>query len=128
MFKTLLAVGLGAVLGAWLRLALSVRLNASGFGVPLGTLLSNLIGGYLVGVILGVLSHSPSLSPAWRLFLITGFCGGLTTFSTFSVEVVQMLQQGRMNTALASVALHVGGSLMMTWAGLSSVSWWLSSR
>jgi fluoride exporter len=126
--KTILAVSCGAALGALLRLALSSRFNAIGFFVPLGTLLSNLIGGYLVGVLLGFLSQAPALSPAWRLFLITGFCGGLTTFSTFSVEVVQMLEQGRTGIALTTISIHVLGSLLMTWAGLASASWWLASR
>lgn len=115
-----LAVAAGAVLGAWVRWGLAVWLNAQFPALPPGTLLANLAGGYLVGLAIALLTAMPSLPPEWRLFAITGFLGALTTFSTFSAEVVGMLQQGRLGWALATVAAHVLGSLAMTLAGLAT--------
>ena len=112
------AVGTGAALGALLRWQLSAWLNPLSDSVPAGTLAANLIGGYLVGVAVAWFAQHPEISPAWRLFAITGFLGGLTTFSTFSAEVVGLLQQGRMGMAGLTVALHVAGSLIGTVAGL----------
>lgn len=112
------AVGTGAALGALLRWQLSVWLNPLSGSVPAGTLAANLIGGYLVGVAMAWFAQHPEISPAWRLFAITGFLGGLTTFSTFSAEVVGLLQQGRMRMAGLTVALHTAGSLLGTVAGL----------
>lgn len=113
-----LAVAAGAVLGAWLRWGLAVWLNGQLPSLPPGTLLANLAGGYLIGLAIAVLGAQPSLPPEWRLFLITGFLGALTTFSTFSAEVVGLLQQGRFGWALATAGTHVLGSLAMTAAGL----------
>jgi len=115
------AVGLGAALGALLRWMLALWLNPLHEGVPPGTWVANVAGGYMVGLAVAWFAQQPDLAPQWRLFVITGFLGGLTTFSTFSVEVVAPLQQGRMGTALAVVALHLGGSLLATWAGLLTV-------
>jgi CrcB protein len=115
------AVGAGAALGALLRWQLSAWLNPLHDGVPPGTLAANLIGGYLVGVAITWFAQHPELSPAWRLFAITGFLGGLTTFSTFSAEVVALLQQGRIGMALATSGLHLAGSLVATWAGWATV-------
>jgi CrcB protein len=115
------AVGTGAALGALLRWQLSAWLNPLHDGVPPGTLAANLIGGYLVGVAIAWFAQHPELSPAWRLFAITGFLGGLTTFSTFSAEVVALLQQGRVGMALAASGLHLAGSLLATWAGWATV-------
>jgi CrcB protein len=100
-----------------LRWQLSAWLNPLHSGVQLGTLAANLIGGYLVGVAVAWFAQHPDISPAWRLFAITGFLGGLTTFSTFSAEVVGMLQDGRMEVALATSTLHLMGSLLATWVG-----------
>jgi CrcB protein len=88
--------------------------------VPAGTLAANLIGGYLIGVAIAYLAHHPSVSDSARLFVITGFLGGLTTFSTFSAEVVSMLHQGRIGMALLTSGMHLGGSLLATAAGLLS--------
>lgn len=85
-----------------------------------GTLAANLIGGYIVGVAVAYFAQAPDIAPEWRLLIITGFCGGLMTFSTFSAEVVTLLQQGRLTWALGAIAVHVGGSLLMTLAGLAS--------
>ena len=111
------AVGTGAALGALLRWQLSAWLNPLSDSVPAGTLAANLIGGYLVGVAVAWFAQHPEISPAWRLFAITGFLGGLTTFSTFSAEVVGLLQQGRMGMAAVTSGLHLFGSLVATWAG-----------
>jgi fluoride exporter len=116
----ILAVGIGAAVGAWLRWALGALLNGLFPAVPPGTLVANLLGGYIVGVAIAVFSNNPAISPEWRLLIITGFCGGLTTFSTFSVEITALLQQGRATAMVAAIALHVGGSLAMTLLGIAS--------
>ena len=97
--------------------------NATLPTLPLGTLAANLIGGYVVGVGIAFFAAFAAVSPEWRLFVITGFCGGLTTFSTFSAEIVTLLQQGRMVWACAAVAAHLFGSLLMTFAGIGTVAW-----
>ena len=120
LLKSILAVSIGAALGALLRWALSEWLNASFPAIPPGTLLSNLIGGYIVGIAIAVFATS-SLPLEWRLFVITGFCGGLTTFSTFSAELVIQLQQGRALWAAAAAAVHLAGSVAMTFAGIGTI-------
>jgi CrcB protein len=120
VLKSILAVALGAALGALLRWQLSIWLNASFPSIPPGTLLSNLIGGYVIGIAIAVFATS-TLPMEWRLFVITGFCGGLTTFSTFSAELVILLQQGRATWALAAAGVHLVGSVAMTFAGIGSV-------
>lgn len=116
------AIALGAVLGAWLRWGLAVWLNGVWPSLPPGTLLANLLGGYLIGLAVAYFAQNPTLSPEWRLFAVTGFLGALTTFSTFSAEVVGLLQQGRLGWALATVTTHVLGSLAMTLAGIATVT------
>jgi fluoride exporter len=116
-----LAVGAGAALGAWLRWALSVALNHLTPNLPVGTLAANVIGGYLVGVAVEVLVHHSLLTPEWRLFIITGFLGGLTTFSTFSAEAVNLLMRQQYGWSLALISAHLGGSLVMTVLGIASV-------
>lgn len=115
-----LAVAAGAVLGAWLRWGLAVWLNGTFTSLPPGTLVANLVGGYLIGLVIGLLALFPSAAPEWRLFAVTGFLGALTTFSTFSAEVVGLMQQGRLGWAAATVGVHVLGSLAMTVAGLAT--------
>lgn len=115
-----LAIALGAALGALLRWGLGLALNGLFPTVPPGTLLANLIGGYLVGVAMALFAHQVTLPPEWRLFAVTGFLGGLTTFSTFSAEVVLLLQQGRLAWAAGAISLHVVGSLLATLAGIAS--------
>ncbi len=122
LFFSVFAISIGAALGALLRWALGLRLNALLPAVPLGTLAVNLIGGYLIGVAIAFFSTHADLSPAWRLFIITGFLGGLTTFSTFSAEVTSHLHDGRLGWACALIALHVIGSLLLTLAGIASVA------
>jgi len=116
------AISLGAALGALLRWALGLGLNTLFPALPLGTLAANWLGGYLVGLAVGLFTLHADLPPEWRLFVITGFLGGLTTFSTFSVEVVAAMQQGRLGWAAATVALHVVGSVALTFAGLASAT------
>ena len=113
-----LAIGVGAALGAVLRWLLGLWLNALVPTLPPGTLAANVIGGYLVGVAVVYFTHSGHLPAEWRLFVITGFLGGLTTFSTFSAEVMRLLTDGRLGWALAAMAAHLAGSLLATWAGM----------
>jgi len=118
------AICIGASLGALARWQLGLWLNpaaAAGTALPMGTLVANLVGGYLIGVCVAVFQALPDLDPAWRLALVTGFLGALTTFSSFSAEVVAMLGQQRYALALGTSALHLGGSLLFTVAGIQSV-------
>lgn len=120
MPTTVFAICLGASLGALARWRLGLWLNHADTVLPWGTLAANLIGGYLVGVCVAVFEHLPELDPVWRLALVTGFLGALTTFSSFSAEVVAMLQQQRFGLALGTAALHLFGSLLLTLAGIQS--------
>lgn len=115
------AVGLGAACGAWARWLLGLALNPLFVALPLGTLAANLIGGYLIGVAVGVFHLNSGLPLALKLFVITGFLGGLTTFSTFSAEVVERLLAGQPGLAIGLAAIHLTGSLTATWLGLLSV-------
>ncbi len=117
----LMAIAGGAVLGAWLRWGLGLWLNPLFATVPLGTLAANLIGGYLVGVAVAVFHINVELAPELRLFLVTGFLGALTTFSTFSAEVVSLLQHGRYAWAMGAASLHLFGSLLMTGLGIVTI-------
>ena len=118
MIASILAVAAGASLGAILRWGLSGWLNPLSPAIPLGTLAANLLGGFLVGAAVALFEHVPALSFEWRLFVITGFLGGLTTFSTFSMEVVHMVQRHDFAAALGTAGLHLLGSLLLTGAGL----------
>jgi len=109
-------------MGAILRWWLGTQLNSLFPTLPPGTLAANAIGGYLIGVAVAYLGNHPELSPQWRLLIVTGFLGGLTTFSTFSAEVVTLLQQGRLMWACGAIATHVGASLMMTLLGIGTVA------
>ncbi|MDZ7652293.1 MAG: fluoride efflux transporter CrcB [Burkholderiaceae bacterium] len=117
----LLAIAVGAVCGAWLRWGLSYWLNPRLAHLPLGTLAANLVGGYLIGVAVAVFAAHPAISPAWRLVLITGFLGSLTTFSTFSSESVALMQGGAYGPALLHAGLHLFGSIAATFAGIATV-------
>lgn len=120
MLGSVIAISVGAALGALLRWWLAVAFNGLFPTLPPGTLAANLVGGYLIGVAVAFFAQS-TLPPEWRLFVVTGFLGGLTTFSTFSAEVTALLQQGRLVWALAAVSAHVLGSLAATLAGMASV-------
>ena len=120
---SVVAVCIGACLGALMRWRMGVWLSPGGL-IPWGTLAVNLCGGYLIGIAVAL----PQLDPLWRLALVTGFLGALTTFSTFSAEVVGMLMQQRYLTALGTCALHLFGSLLLTAAGIGTVALWTASR
>lgn len=119
------AICIGACLGALARWGLGLWLNP-GSVIPYGTLAANLVGGYLVGVCVAVFQALPQLDPVWRLALVTGFLGALTTFSSFSAEVVAMLGQQRYALALGTAALHLFGSLALTVAGIRSAAHFLA--
>ena len=121
MIYSVIAICLGASAGALLRWWLAIQFNAFFSAFPLGTLIANLAGGYLIGVAVAFFSSHPQLSPQWRLLTVTGFLGGLTTFSMFSSEVVAALMADRLGGAGIMVALHVLGSLFMTLLGIWSV-------
>lgn len=124
---SVLAICIGASLGALARWGLGLWLNP-GAVIPFGTLAANLIGGYLVGVCVALFQALPNLDPVWRLALVTGFLGALTTFSSFSAEVVGMLMQQRYALALGTAALHLFGSLLLTAAGIRSAMMFVGSR
>ncbi|WP_460825283.1 fluoride efflux transporter CrcB [Massilia solisilvae] len=115
-----LAVGVGAAIGAWLRWGLALWLSDLHAHVQVGTLTANLAGGYLIGIALAFFSSHPGLSPEWRLFAITGFLGGLTTFSSFSGEAMMLLQRGQYGWALGHSALHLLGSIGFCIAGYAT--------
>ncbi|RJG00280.1 fluoride efflux transporter CrcB [Noviherbaspirillum sedimenti] len=115
-----LAVGIGAALGAWLRWGLALLLHGWHNQLPLGTVAANLGGAYVIGISLAFFQTHPLLSPEWRLLVVTGFLGGLTTFSSFSAESMMLLQNGDYLWALVHTALHVGGSLLLCIAGYAS--------
>lgn len=120
MFAQFASIGVGAAFGAWLRWGLSSWLNPKLPLWPLGTLVANLVGGYLVGIAIAFFAARPGLDPEWRLFAITGFLGGLTTFSTFSAEVSQLLLRGDWVSGLALAAFHLLGSLLLTVVGIAT--------
>ncbi len=120
MLKTIVAISVGAAAGALLRWFLGLKLNGFLPQIPPGTLAANLIGGYVVGVAIAYFADAPGLAPEWRLLIVTGFCGGLTTFSTFSAEVVALLQQGDIARMMLAISVHVMGSLFMTILGIAS--------
>ncbi len=122
-----LAICLGASAGALLRWRLGLWLSPGGL-LPWGTLAANLVGGYLIGLCVAIFQILPHLDPVWRLALVTGFLGALTTFSSFSAEVIALLQQQRYLLASGAVALHLLGSLLMTVLGLQTVALLVSGR
>jgi len=117
------AVGIGAALGAWLRWTLALAWNATLPNLPLGTLAANLIGGYLIGLAVAWFETTAGLAPELRLLIITGFLGGLTTFSTFSGEAVALLMEARYGWVMAHIGSHLAGSLAMTVLGIKTWEW-----
>lgn len=126
---SIVAICLGASLGALARWQLGIWLNpeaVAGTALPWGTLAANLVGGYLIGICVAVFQALPQLDPAWRLALVTGFLGALTTFSSFSAEVVAMLTQQRYALALGTALVHLLGSLLLTVAGIRSATFFIA--
>lgn len=121
MIYSIAAIVSGAGIGALLRWFLGLKFNSLYPAIPLGTLGANLLGGYLIGVAIAFFSANTALAPEWRLFIITGFLGGLTTFSTFSAEIVTAIQEGRLTHATMGIVLHVGGSFIMTFLGIATL-------
>lgn len=122
----IIAICIGACAGALARWHLGLWLNP-GAVLPWGTLAANLVGGYLIGVCVGVFNALPQIDPVWRLALVTGFLGALTTFSSFSAEVVAMLQQSRYALALGTAALHLVGSLLLTVVGIKTATYLIAA-
>ena len=118
MLNAVFAISLGASVGALMRWQLGLWLNEHFSTLPPGTLVANILGGYIIGLAIAYFAHASDLSPEWRLLVITGFCGSLTTFSTFSAEVVTLLQAGRIGWAATTIAVHISSSLVATIAGL----------
>lgn len=119
--QPLLAIAVGATLGAWLRWGLALWLNPLPYKIPMGTLAANLIGAYLIGVAIAVIGRNPAISPQISLFITTGFLGGLTTFSAFSAETVDLLTRQHYFWAMTIIMFHVFGSLLMTFLGILTV-------
>ena len=117
MYLSLLSIALGSVLGAWLRWGISLKFNSVFAHIPFGTFIVNLVGAFIIGLAVSLFSNS-SITPNYKLFLVTGFCGALTTFSTFSVEVVELLQALKFEYAISTIAIHVVGSLIFTVLGM----------
>lgn len=124
---SVLAICVGACLGALARWGLGLWLSPGGL-IPWGTLAANLVGGYLVGVCVATFQSMPQIDAVWRLLLVTGFLGALTTFSTFSAEVVAMLQQERYAMAIGTAGLHLLGSLLLTVAGIKTAMFFIAAR
>lgn len=119
----MVAVAVGGMLGCLMRWILALLLNRYFPTLPPGTLAANFIGCYVIGIALAVFTVNPAIPLEWRLFVTTGFCGGLTTFSTFSAEIVTLLQSGRTAWAMGTIAVHLIGSLLLTFAGIATVAW-----
>ena len=123
MLSSLLAVFIVGGVGSVLRWAVSMKMNPLNAHIPLGTLMVNLIGGFIIGLAMAIFTRMTHLDPTWKLLITTGFCGGLTTFSTFSLEVVYLMQDGRFGWALANMLLNLAGSLAMTLLAFMLVMW-----
>jgi fluoride exporter len=119
-WSALIAVGAGAALGAWLRWGLGLWFNHLHPSVPVGTLLANLLGGYVIGICVEFFGQHVHLPVEYRLFAITGFLGGLTTFSTFSAEAVALLSKAQYGWAALHVGMHLAGSLALTMLGIAT--------
>jgi CrcB protein len=118
MGLSFLAIFFGAGIGALLRAGFNLLTVSAGSVIPLGTLLANMVGGYLVGIAVAFFGSNPNVSPEWKLFVITGFLGGLTTFSSFSAEVVSLMQRGEFTWAIGTALLNLVGSLVLTFLGI----------
>lgn len=124
MFNTFLAVLIGGGVGSVARWYISLKLNPTSSLIPIGTLTVNLVGAFIIGLVIALFNRMTHWDPVWKMLLTTGFCGGMTTFSTFSLEVVYMLQDGRFGAALLNIALNLFGSIALTIIGFMLVSWY----
>ncbi|EJD6497577.1 fluoride efflux transporter CrcB [Providencia rettgeri] len=122
MYASLFAIALGSVLGGWLRWFVSLKLNHFYPNIPLGTVIVNLVGGFVIGFAISYFANA-NISPAYKLFIVTGFCGAFTTFSTFSLEVVVLIQEGKFGFAISTIAIHVIGALVFTLLGMLCHHW-----
>ena len=122
LYYPFLSISLGSVLWAWLRLFLGLKLNPTYPQIPLGTVTVNLVGGFIIGFAMAYFAHS-DLSPNYKLFVITGFCGALTTFSTFSIEIVTLLQSGKWGMAMLAIYIHLIGWLIFTCLRMAAYYW-----
>nr|WP_307773266.1 fluoride efflux transporter CrcB [Providencia stuartii] len=131
MYAALFSIALGSVLGGWLRWFISLKLNHLYPNIPMGTVFVNLVGGFIIGFAISYFANA-NLSPAYKLFIVTGFCGAFTTFSTFSLEVLVQIQEGKLLVALSTIAIHVIGALIFTFLGMLCHHWlaqqWLSNE
>ncbi len=122
MYASLFAIAIGSVLGGWLRWFVSLRLNHLYPNIPLGTVAVNLLGGFVIGFAISYFANA-NISPAYKLFIVTGFCGAFTTFSTFSLEVLVLIQEGKLGFAISTIAIHVIGALIFTLLGMLCHNW-----
>src|SRR5690625_2034109 len=118
-----IAVSVGAALGALSRWGLGLLVNSWFPAIPPGTWLANVIGGYLMGLALAGFAHHSAVNSALQLLIMAGFLGSLTTFSAFSGEVSLLLQQGKLLLAALAISAHVAGSLVMTLLGMATIAW-----
>ncbi len=118
MWLSIFAIFCGAGLGALLRAAFNFLTVSTASFMPMGTFVSNMVGGYCIGIAIAFFGNNPNVSPDWKLFIITGFLGGLTTFSSFSAEVVGLIQRGELSWALGTALLHLVGSIVLTFLGI----------
>ncbi|MBU3618052.1 MULTISPECIES: fluoride efflux transporter CrcB [unclassified Polynucleobacter] len=118
MWLPIFAIFFGAGFGALLRAGFNFATVGMASALPLGTFISNMVGGYLIGIAVAFFGNNPSLSPEWKLLVVTGFLGGLTTFSSFSAEVVGFMQRGEFTWALGTALLNLIGSLALTFLGI----------
>jgi len=123
MFSPIHAVFIVGGIGSVVRWYVSLKMNGMSPVLPVGTLTVNLVGAFIIGLCIALFTRLTHIDPVWKLLITTGFCGGLTTFSTFSLEVVYMLQDGRFGAALLNMALNLAGSLAMTLLAFILVSW-----
>ncbi|MFM2485434.1 fluoride efflux transporter CrcB [Celerinatantimonas yamalensis] len=123
MFATLIAVFIGGGCGSMLRWFISLKLNSGGSSLPLGTLAVNMLGAFIIAVGITIFAKMPSLDPTWKLMITTGFCGGLTTFSTFTAETLNLFQLGKYATAISNMALNLAGSMAMAALAFALMSW-----
>ncbi|CAG8999258.1 MAG: Putative fluoride ion transporter CrcB [Candidatus Celerinatantimonas neptuna] len=126
MLSTLIAVFIGGGFGSMLRWFVSLKLNSIAGTLPFGTLAVNMLGAFIIAIGIAVFAKMPNLDPAWKLMITTGFCGGLTTFSTFTAETLTLFQLGKMATAIGNIFLNLAGSMVMASLAFGLMAWLMS--